>query len=73
MPTFRVLLYDNGRMEPFAYHDIVAPSARKAAEAVVGEKLISTGMQRNHRARAWEVNLPSSSPIDFYRDVRLSR
>lgn len=21
MPTFRVLLYDNGQMEPFAYHD----------------------------------------------------
>lgn len=69
MPTFRVILYESGRAQALAYRNVVAPSAKKAAEAVAGEKLISIGTQRNHRARAWEINLPSSTPMDFYRDT----
>lgn len=66
MPTFCVLLYNNGKLE-IGTRQIVARNPKQAAEAVSGERLVLTDSAGRTRARVWEANIVPSKLTFFCR------
>jgi hypothetical protein len=65
MPQFKVRRYNIGIWDKQDPRDVVASSAKEAAEKGCGERLIAAGTLGKLRAEVWQVGYPQKKET-FY-------